>query len=69
MEALLLKGSFTSALGTHLLGAWPNKALTYLWVPMELSGTLEGSLQIKNNIEAPTLVYVQGYVQDGFGRF
>ena len=73
---LLLKGSFTSALGTQLLGweviwvvPWPNEALTYLWAPMELSRTLEGSLQIKNNLEAPTLVYVQGYVQDDFGRF
>ncbi|WKA11166.1 hypothetical protein VitviT2T_028692 [Vitis vinifera] len=27
---------------------------------MELSRTLEGSLQIKNNLEAPILVYVQG---------
>ena len=36
---------------------------------MELFGTLEGSLQIKNNLEDPTLVYVQGYVQDDFGRF
>ena len=32
---------------------------------MELSGTLEGSLQLKNNLEAPTLVYVQ----DDFGIF
>ena len=48
---------------------WPNEALTYLQVPMELFGSLEGSLQIKNNLEAPTLVHVQGYVQDGFGIF
>ena len=27
---------------------------------MELSGTLEGSLQIKNNLEAPTLVMYKG---------
>ena len=36
---------------------------------MEFSGTLDGSLQIKNNLEAPILVYTQGYVQDDFGRF
>ena len=30
---------------------------------MELSGTLEGSLQIKNILELPTLIYVQPYVQ------
>ena len=49
--------------------SWPNEALTYLEAPMELSGTLKGSLQIKNNLEAPTLLSVQGYVQDDFGRF
>ena len=31
---------------------------------MELSGTLEGSLQIKNMLELPTLIYVQPYVQE-----
>ena len=31
---------------------------------MELSGTLEGSLQIKNILELPTLIYVQPYVQE-----
>ena len=36
---------------------------------MELSGTLEGSSQIKNKLEAPTVIYVQGYVQDDFERF
>ena len=36
---------------------------------MEHSETLEDSLQLKNNLEAPTLAYVQGYIQDDFGRF
>ena len=31
---------------------------------MELSGTFEGSLQIKNILEFPTLIYVQPYVQE-----
>ena len=31
---------------------------------MELSGTLEGSLQIKNILEHPTIFYVQPYVQE-----
>ena len=31
---------------------------------MELSGTFEGSLQIKNILELPTLIYVQPYVQE-----
>ena len=31
---------------------------------MELFGTLEGSLQIKNILELPTLIYVQPYVQE-----
>ena len=31
---------------------------------MELSGTLEGSLQIKNILEHPTQFYVQAYVQE-----
>ena len=31
---------------------------------MELSGTLGGSLQIKNILELPTLIYVQPYVQE-----
>ena len=30
---------------------------------MELSGTLEGFLQIKNILELSTLIYVQPYVQ------
>ena len=31
---------------------------------MELSGTLEGSLQIKNILEHPTLFYVQPYYKN-----
>ena len=31
---------------------------------MELIGTLEGTLQIKNILELPTLIYVQPYVQE-----
>ena len=31
---------------------------------MELSGTLEGSLQFKNILERPTSFYVQAYVQE-----
>ena len=31
---------------------------------MELSGTLEGSLQFKNILECPTSFYVQAYVQE-----
>ena len=31
---------------------------------MERSGTLGGSLQIKNILELPTLIYVQPYVQE-----
>ena len=31
---------------------------------MELSGTLEGSLQIKNILEHPTPFHVQAYVQE-----
>ena len=68
-KLLLLKGSFTSALGTHLLGwlgswvvPWPNEGLTYLQASVKLSGTLEGSLQLKNNLELPTQFYVQTYV-------
>ena len=70
-KLLLLKEAFTSALRTHLLGQeviwvvpWPNEGLTYLQALMELSGTLEGSLQIKNILELPTLIYVQPYVQE-----
>ena len=43
---------------------WPNEALTYLEAPMELSRTLEGSLQFKNILEYPTQLYVQAYVQE-----
>ena len=43
---------------------WPNEALTYLQALMELSGTLEGSLQIKKILEYPTQFYVQSYVQE-----
>ena len=43
---------------------WQNEGLTYLYAPMELSGTLEGSLQIKNILEHPTIFYVQPYVQE-----
>ena len=77
-KLLLLKGSFTIALElawlVRFLGhfwevPWPNEALTYLQAPQEVFRTFKGSLKIKNNLEAPTLVYVQGYVQDDFGRF
>ena len=68
-KLLLLKGSFTSVLGTHLLGwlgfwvvPWLNEGLIYLKASVELSGTLEGSLQLKNNLELPTQFYVQTYV-------
>ena len=54
-------------LGTHLLGwlsswvvPWPNEGLTHLQAPMVLSGTLQGSLQLKNNLELPTLVLCKG---------
>ena len=46
------------------LVSWPNEAFTYLQAPMEHSGTLEGSLQIKNILEHPTQFYVQPYVQE-----
>ena len=73
MEALFLKRSFTSAFGNSLAllvrffgGIWvvprPNEGLNYLEAPMELSGTLEGSLQIKKIVEYPTQFYVQAYV-------
>ena len=71
MEALLLSKEAIQCLEAHLLGqeviwvvSWPNEGLTYLQVPMELSKTLEGSLQIKNILELPTLIYVQPYVQE-----
>ena len=31
---------------------------------MELFGTFEGSLQIKNILELSTLIYVQAYMQE-----
>ena len=33
-------------------------------MPMELSRTLEGSLQFMNILECPTLFYVQAYIQE-----
>ena len=70
MKVFIPQRKLYKCFGTHLLGQevvwlvlWPNEALTYLQAPQEVSRTLKGSLQIKNNLEVPTLVYVQGYVQ------
>ena len=46
------------------LVSWPNEALTYLQAPMELSGTLEGSLQLMNILEHSIQFYVQEYTRD-----
>ena len=46
-----LLASSGSDLGGLGVVPWPNEALTYLQALMELSGTLEGSLQIKKILE------------------
>ena len=59
MEALLLSRKLYNAWKLTCLVPWPNETLTYLYAPMELSETLEGSLQFKNILERPTSFYAQ----------
>ena len=56
MEALLLSKEVIQCLEAHFLGT--------LASPIELSETLEGSLQFMNIPEHPTQFYVQAYVQE-----
>ena len=69
-KLLITQGSlykcFEDSLGQEVIWVvpWPNETLTYLQAPMELSRTLEGSLQIKKILECPTQFYVQPYVQE-----
>ena len=55
---------FTSAFEFTCLVPWPNETLTNLQAPMELFGTLEGSLKIMNILEHPTHFYVQAHVRE-----